>query len=177
MIPTFKVCVFGEGGSGKTTFVKRVKFGDYDRRYIPTMGVEVHPLTLYTNNGPVTLNVWDCAGQERFGGLRDGYYVQADAGICFASPDSKRTYRDCVDFRRMCEHVPVVVVWGKCDVQNVPPYLHGKAILHSVKCNTNLTEPLLVILRKLLNDPNVQLVEAPAVTPPAIEIPRISAKI
>ena len=38
-----------------------------------TLGVEVHPLKFFTNLGPIQFNVWDTAGQEKFGGLRDGY--------------------------------------------------------------------------------------------------------
>lgn len=38
-----------------------------------TLGVEVHPLVFHTNRGPIQFNVWDTAGQEKFGGLRDGY--------------------------------------------------------------------------------------------------------
>lgn len=45
--------------------------------YFPaTLGVEVHPLVFHTNRGPIKFNVWDTAGQEKFGGLRDGYYIQ-----------------------------------------------------------------------------------------------------
>lgn len=40
---------------------------------VATLGVEVHPLKFYTNRGPIQFNVWDTAGQEKFGGLRDGY--------------------------------------------------------------------------------------------------------
>ena len=43
---------------------------------IATLGVEVRPLTFTTNRGPICFNVWDTAGQEKFGGLRDGYYIQ-----------------------------------------------------------------------------------------------------
>ena len=41
-----------------------------------TLGVEVHPLVFHTNRGQIRYNVWDTAGQEKFGGLRDGYYIQ-----------------------------------------------------------------------------------------------------
>lgn len=37
--------------------------------------MDVHPLVFYTNHGPVCFDVWDTAGQEKFGGLRDGYYI------------------------------------------------------------------------------------------------------
>ena len=43
-----------------------------------TLGVEVHPLVFHTNRGPIKFNVWDTAGQEKFGGLRDGYYIKGE---------------------------------------------------------------------------------------------------
>jgi GTPase SAR1 family protein len=41
--------------------------------FAATLGVEVHPLEFHTNRGQLVFNVWDTAGQEKFGGLRDGY--------------------------------------------------------------------------------------------------------
>lgn len=66
----------GDGGTGKTTFVKRHLTGEFEKKYVATLGVEVHPLVFHTNRGPIKFNVWDTAGQEKFGGLRDGYYIQ-----------------------------------------------------------------------------------------------------
>ena len=43
---------------------------------LATLGVEVHPLCFHTTRGTIVFNVWDTAGQEKFGGLRDGYYIQ-----------------------------------------------------------------------------------------------------
>ena len=40
---------------------------------LATRGPEVHRLTFNTSCGPITFNCWDTAGQEKFGGLRDGY--------------------------------------------------------------------------------------------------------
>ena len=40
-----------------------------------TLGLDLHALTFDTNHGPIGFDVWDCAGQERFGGDRDGYYI------------------------------------------------------------------------------------------------------
>ena len=72
-IPEFKLVFVGDGGVGKTTFVKRHITGEFERRYIATVGVEVHPMIFYTNHGPIRFNVWDTAGQEKLSGLRDGY--------------------------------------------------------------------------------------------------------
>lgn len=63
----------GDGGTGKTTFVKRHLTGEFEKKYVATLGVEVHPLNFTTNYGAISFDTWDTAGQEKFGGLRDGY--------------------------------------------------------------------------------------------------------
>ena len=72
-IPEFKLVLVGDGGVGKTTFVKRHLTGEFEKKYIATLGVEVHPMGFHTNHGLIKFNVWDTAGQEKLGGLRDGY--------------------------------------------------------------------------------------------------------
>ncbi|KAB0384229.1 hypothetical protein FD755_006146 [Muntiacus reevesi] len=76
----FKLVLVGDGSTGKTTFVKLHLTGEFEK-YVATLGVEVHPLVFHTNRGPIKFNVWDTAGQEKIGGLRDGYYIQAQCAI------------------------------------------------------------------------------------------------
>jgi hypothetical protein len=63
-IPEFKLILVGDGGVGKTTFVKRHLTGEFEKKYVATLGVEVHPLIFHTNRGAMKFNVWDTAGQE-----------------------------------------------------------------------------------------------------------------
>ena len=72
-VPSFKLVLVGDGGVGKTTFVKRHVSGEFEKKYVATVGAEVHPMDFTTTRGPIKFNVWDTAGQERFAGLRDGY--------------------------------------------------------------------------------------------------------
>ncbi len=45
--------------------------------------MEVHPLDFETSRGKLLFYCWDTAGQEKFGGLRDGYYIHGNlAAYC-----------------------------------------------------------------------------------------------
>jgi len=72
-VPEFKLVLVGDGGVGKTTFVKRHVSGEFEKKYVPTLGAEVNPMPWTTNRGKLLFNVWDTAGQEKYAGLRDGY--------------------------------------------------------------------------------------------------------
>jgi len=75
--PVFKCLLVGDGSTGKTTFVKRHLTGEFEKKYVATVGCEVHPLEFTTSHGSLVFNTWDTAGQEKFGGLRDGYFIGA----------------------------------------------------------------------------------------------------
>jgi small GTP-binding protein len=81
----------GDGGVGKTTFVKRHLTGEFEKKYVATLGVEVHPLTFHTNRGAMKFNVWDTAGQE----------VRAQQNMCVgvdATEGSSLSYPLACDF-------------------------------------------------------------------------------
>ena len=64
----FKIVFIGDGGVGKTILCKNLLGMNFEPRYVPTLGAEVHPVE---HSDSV---IWDCPGQERYGGLGDGYY-------------------------------------------------------------------------------------------------------
>ena len=73
-----QLILVGDGGVGKTTFVKRHLTGEFEKKYVATLGVEVRCLDFHTNRGVLKFNCWDTAGQEKFGGLRDGKFLFKD---------------------------------------------------------------------------------------------------
>ena len=82
----------------------------------------MHPLVFYTNKGPIRFNVWDTAGQEKFGGLRDGYYIQGQCAIIMFDVTSRVTYKNVPnwhrDLVRVCEGIPIVLCGNKVDVKD-----------------------------------------------------------
>ncbi|KNH05149.1 GTP-binding nuclear protein rtb2 [Perkinsela sp. CCAP 1560/4] len=183
IVANFKVVLCGDGSTGKTTFVKRHKTGEYEKRYIATIGVDVHPLTFHTNRGQICFNVWDTAGQEKFGGLRDGYYIGADCAIIMFDVTSRTTYKNVAnwyrDITRVCDNIPMVLLGNKVDsidrqVKAKQITFHRKKNIQyydvSAKSNYNYEKPFLWLAKKLANDPHLVFVEAVAVKPPMLTI-------
>ncbi|CAJ0598407.1 unnamed protein product [Cylicocyclus nassatus] len=182
-IPTFKLVLVGDGGTGKTTFVKRHLTGEFEKKYVATLGVEVHPLIFHTNRGQIRFNVWDTAGQEKFGGLRDGYYIQGQCAIIMFDVTARVTYKNVPnwhrDLVRVCENIPIVLCGNKVDVKDRKVKaktitFHRKKNLQyydiSAKSNYNFEKPFLWLARKLLGDPNLEFVAMPALAPPEVQM-------
>ncbi|KAI6374368.1 GTP-binding nuclear protein gsp1/Ran [Pyricularia grisea] len=182
-VPTFKLVLVGDGGTGKTTFVKRHLTGEFEKKYMATLGVEVHPLGFETNFGKIQFDVWDTAGQEKFGGLRDGYYINGQCGIIMFDVTSRITYKNVPnwhrDLVRVCENIPIVLCGNKVDVKERKVKaktitFHRKKNLQyydiSAKSNYNFEKPFLWLGRKLVGNPALDFVAAPALAPPTAEV-------
>ncbi|CAL6328388.1 unnamed protein product [Bathycoccus prasinos] len=167
-VPTFKLVLVGDGGTGKTTFVKRHLTGEFEKKYLPTVGVAVHPLDFNTNCGPIRFDCWDTAGQEKFGGLRDGYYIHGQCAIIMFDVTSRTTYKNVPtwhrDITRVCEDIPIVLCGNKVDVRNRQYYEL------SAKSNYNFEKPFLYLARKLAGNPQLVFTESPALAPPEVKV-------
>ena len=81
----------------------------------------VYPIKFATNYGDLTFNVWDTTGQEKFGSLRDGFYIQGQCAIIMFDLTSVITYKSVhnwhKDLERLCENIPIVLCGNKVDVK------------------------------------------------------------
>merc|ERR1711967_200590 len=182
-VPQFKCLLVGDGGVGKTTFVKRHVTGEFEKKYVATIGVEVHPLPFDTNRGRICFNVWDTAGQEKFRGLRDGYYIQGQCAIIMFDVTGRITYKNVPfwfrDLVRVCESIPIVLVGNKVDVKERKVKVkqinfHRKKNLNyydiSAKSNFNYEKPFLSLAKKLVGDQHLGFVDTPALAPAEVTI-------
>tara|TARA_R100000750_G_scaffold62456_2_gene56251 strand:+ start:258 stop:755 length:498 start_codon:yes stop_codon:yes gene_type:complete len=162
-IRTFKLVLVGDGGVGKTTYIKKLHINEFEHKYVATLGVEVHPITLHTNYGDIRFNCWDTAGVEKFGGLRDSYYVLGDAAIVMGSLhdmeslDHMQTWRDSVKKHINSENI--INVFSKTDLIEEDIEIPDAAICISAADETNLQVPLLTLAMKLMNVEDMVIVE------------------
>ncbi|KAI7743302.1 hypothetical protein M8C21_030716 [Ambrosia artemisiifolia] len=150
--------------AGKTTFVKRHLTGEFEKKYEPTIGVEVHPLDFFTNCGKIRFYCWDTAGQEKFGGLRDGYYIHGQCAIIMFDVTARLTYKN-VDVKNRQVKAKQVTFHRKKNLQYYEI---------SAKSNYNFEKPFLYLARKLAGDPNLHFVESPALAPPEVQIDMVA---
>lgn len=109
-----KIILVGDGGVGKTTFVNKLQTGQFTSKYKYTVGFEVK----YVDN----MEIWDCAGQEKYSGLRDGYWINAKKAIIMFSMDNRLTFKNVPywyrDVRRVCGDIPIIIMGNKSDSQS-----------------------------------------------------------
>ncbi|TPX76639.1 hypothetical protein CcCBS67573_g02098 [Chytriomyces confervae] len=140
---TFKLVLVGDGGTGKTTFVKRHMTGEFEKKYVATLGVEVHPLTFHTNFGAICFNTWDTAVRAFIfpapllssqslilitailchTGSGEVWWssIQGQCAIIMFDVTSRITYKNVPnwhrDLVRVCENIPIVLTGNKVDIK------------------------------------------------------------
>ena len=89
----YKVSLIGPSEVGKSSFLKRLLYG-YNHIYVTekTLGVDVIPIDIHNNNDKIRLNIWDCAGDERYRGLKEKYHMDTQAAIIFRNSNKGNDY-------------------------------------------------------------------------------------
>lgn len=122
---TFKICIFGAGGVGKTTLVQRYVTGRFKESTKMTIGADILIKQLEINNWKVKLQIWDFGGEKRFRFFLPPYARGSFAGIFMY--DITR-YNSLIDFDEWVKifmqgasfggkQVPILMVGGKLDLK------------------------------------------------------------
>lgn len=171
----FKCLILGDYGVGKTSFCETLCASE---EALKVRGAILHPLSLSTSAGPISLMLCEPAGQEKYGELEDDFFRGADCAVHMFSVESRRSYdRLYGDKKRltdMCGNVPSVLVANFCDVTKpkirkvmIQFHLHYNIPMFEVstKDNSDCHVPLLWLCKVLRHDPCLTFTVPPANAP------------
>jgi small GTP-binding protein len=128
---SIKIALIGDGSTGKTSYFNRITCGDdpdykFSKAYDATRGCNICQIEFLVNSHPVTVHLFDTAGQEKFGTLRDSYLMGVDGVILMYDITDKTTKQNILskwipELKRILHnsqstsYVPIMVVGNKHD--------------------------------------------------------------
>jgi len=123
----YKVCIFGDGGVGKSTLVRRYVTGAFEDDLKKSIGVDITMKKVDIKGRGVTLQIWDFAGEDRFRSLLPTYASGAHGGIFMYDITRLITLINIKDwikiFRQITSRIdmkpPILLLGGKLDLEHV----------------------------------------------------------
>ena len=126
-----KIALVGDGAVGKTSFFDRITTGDtvdykFSKSYDATTGCNICQIEFSIEKYIVNVHLFDTAGQEKFGTLRDSYLMGVDGIIIMYDLNNKTTRQNVLtkwlpDIKRILiasdtnASIPVAVIGNKSD--------------------------------------------------------------
>ncbi|MFQ5981156.1 MAG: Rab family GTPase [Candidatus Heimdallarchaeota archaeon] len=113
-----KLGVLGEGGVGKTTFVRTFKEGAFSESTM-TIAVEYHVKRASVDNQTVLFLIWDLGGQDHFKKMRlFGRYLEGAqaAAVCFDLTDLDTLHPLAEWLKILPYNIPKILVGLKADL-------------------------------------------------------------
>uniref|UniRef100_G3PCQ6 RAB32a, member RAS oncogene family n=1 Tax=Gasterosteus aculeatus aculeatus TaxID=481459 RepID=G3PCQ6_GASAC len=121
----FKVLVIGELGVGKTSIIKRYVHQLFSQHYRATIGVDFALKVInWDSKTLVRLQLWDIAGQERFGNMTRVYYKEAVGAFVVFDVTRGSTFEAVSKWKHDLDSkvklangnpIPSVLLANKCD--------------------------------------------------------------
>ena len=121
----FKICLFGDGGVGKTTLLGRYLTGLFKSNQTITIGVDFHVKKVEVDGKIVLLQIWDFAGEKRFRFLLPSYILGASGGVFMYDITRYSSLKNFPEWINIFKNgfngakdkpLPIIMVGGKLDL-------------------------------------------------------------
>eukprot|EP01113_Clastostelium_recurvatum_P051016 TRINITY_DN981_c0_g1_i1.p1 TRINITY_DN981_c0_g1~~TRINITY_DN981_c0_g1_i1.p1 ORF type:complete len:223 (-),score=51.15 TRINITY_DN981_c0_g1_i1:43-711(-) len=125
----YKILVVGDIACGKTSVIHRYVSESFSEKYRATIGVDFALKVIHWDSKTnVRLQLWDIAGQERFGHMTRVYFKEAAGAIVVYDVTRPATFEavqkwkaELDDNLSTTEHaLPVILLANKCDLIQTP---------------------------------------------------------
>jgi small GTP-binding protein len=122
---TFKICIFGNGGVGKTTLIQKYISGRFEHQTKITLGVDILTKRIKMGKWNVILQIWDFGGEERFRFFLPAYSRGSSGGIYMYDTTRYNTLLDFDEWIKVFKKgaayeenpIPIILVGGKIDLE------------------------------------------------------------
>lgn len=119
----FKILIVGECGVGKTSIIKRYVYNLFTPNYKSTIGVDFALKILKKDKLTIGMQLWDVAGQERFGSMTRVYYKDATAAIIMFDVNHLKSFESVMKWKNDIvskifkdKNIPMLLVANKVDL-------------------------------------------------------------
>ncbi|MFX1339333.1 MAG: Rab family GTPase [Promethearchaeota archaeon] len=121
---TFKICIFGDSGVGKTSLIHRLITNRFKQDMKLTIGADINAKDINLDNWRVKLQIWDFGGEERFKIFLPAYTRGSSGGIFMYDITRKNSLNNIDEWfgifqralREEVSRIPILVVGGKKDL-------------------------------------------------------------
>jgi len=172
----YKVLVVGDIGTGKTSIIKRFVHNIFSEHYKSTIGVDFALKVMHWDSSTtVKLQLWDIAGQERFGNMTRVYYKEAVGAFVVFDVTRTSTFEAVTKWKNDLDQkvtlppddrpIPVVLLANKADLardpslktaQQLDKYCEENGFIGcfetSAKNNTNIEKAAKALVARILEN-------------------------